>query len=435
MWSNKHGESLGLFRGRKTLGPLFLMTATPVAVTLITHVFVAHGGSVGSFLASGKSLAEIWPTPWDPTAWKLIGSFMVTQLVLMRVVPGRPSYGPVTPGGNVPEYKANGFQCFALSLALFLCGAFVFDLYPGGIVYDYMPEIISALNVFSFIFCFFLYVKGAFLWQSSSDCGTSGNPIFDFYWGTELYPRVLGWDVKLFTNCRCGLMFWAVGVLSYACKQREMYGYLSDSMAVSVALQLVYVAKFFWWEAGYMCSIDIMHDRAGYYLCWGCLVWVPSVYTSPAMYLVQNPINLGTPLALAIFITGVLMVGINYDADRQRQNFRAANGKTNVWGCPAEFIVACYETEKGEKKKSLLLTSGWWGLARHFHYVPEVLAAVSWTIPALASSPAPYFYSIFLAILLTDRAYRDDARCAHKYRQDWKKYCERVPSLILPKFL
>ncbi|KUF97459.1 H/ACA ribonucleoprotein complex subunit 2 [Phytophthora nicotianae] len=340
------------------------MTATPVAATLITHVFVAHGGSVGSFLASGKSLVEVWPTPWDPTAWKLIGSFMATQLVLMRMVPGRPSYGPVTPGGNVPEYKANGFQCFALSLALFLSGAFVFDLYPGGIVYDYMPEIISALNVFSFIFCLFL-----------------------------------------------------------------------DSMAVSVALQLVYVAKFFWWEAGYMCSIDIMHDRAGYYLCWGCLVWVPSVYTSPAMYLVQNPITLGTPLALAIFITGVLMVVINYDADRQRQSFRAANGKTNVWGHPAEFIVARYETEKGEKKESLLLTSGWWGLSRHFHYVPEVLAAVSWTIPALASSPVPYFYSIFLAILLTDRAYRDDARCAHKYRQDWKKYCERVPSLILPKLL
>ena len=28
-----------------------------------------------------------------------------------------------------------------------------------------------------------------------------------------------------------------------------------------------------------------MHDRAGYYICWGCLVWVPSVYTSPALFL------------------------------------------------------------------------------------------------------------------------------------------------------
>jgi hypothetical protein len=33
--------------------------------------------------------------------------------------------------------------------------------------------------------------------------------------------------------------------------------------------------------------MDIMHDRAGYYICWGCLVWVPSVYTSPALFLTE----------------------------------------------------------------------------------------------------------------------------------------------------
>ena len=34
-------------------------------------------------------------------------------------------------------------------------------------------------------------------------------------------------------------------------------------MAVAVALR---------WETGYWGSMDIMHDRAGYYICWGCLV-------------------------------------------------------------------------------------------------------------------------------------------------------------------
>ncbi|KAI3964904.1 hypothetical protein MKW92_043563 [Papaver armeniacum] len=31
-----------------------------------------------------------------------------------------------------------------------------------------------------------------------------------------------------------------------------------------------------------------------YHTCWGCLVWVPSIYTSPGMYLVNHPVNLGT---------------------------------------------------------------------------------------------------------------------------------------------
>lgn len=458
MWSNKKGESRGLLPGRTTLGPLLLMTATPVVAVLLTHLFVAHRGSLQSMLSAHESLLEIWPTPFDPQAWKLIMSFLGTQLVLMRIVPGKTSFGPVTPGGNTPQYKSNGFQCFALSIALFLAGAFHAELYNGGVVYDSLPQIISAMNVFSFGFCVMLYVKGAFLWPSSSDHGVSGNPVFDFYWGTELYPRVLGWDVKLFTNCRGGMMFWAIGILSYACKQYELYGELSDSMVVCVALQLVYIAKFFWWEAGYMRSIDIMHDRAGYYLCWGCLVWVPSVYTSPAMFLVQNPIHLGVEKALGLLVVGVLMskyaltflvmhtcrllnsccvpiltVWINYDADRQRQVFRASQGKSLIWGKAPQFIVAKYVTETGETKQSLLLTSGWWGLARHFHYVPEILAALCWTLPVGGSSGVPYFYVIYLTVLLTDRAFRDDARCSHKYANDWKKYCERVQTLIIPK--
>ena len=35
-------------------------------------------------------------------------------------------------------------------------------------------------------------------------------------------------------------------------------------MMVSVGLQLIYISKFFVWEMGYMRSLDIMHDRAGW---------------------------------------------------------------------------------------------------------------------------------------------------------------------------
>lgn len=116
---------------------------------------------------------------------------------------------------------------------------------------------------------------------------------------------------------------------------------------------------------------------AGFYICWGCLVWVPSVYTSPGMYLVNHPVNLGTQvpslsclsccfvvviytaefslfliyfsnfnvfhfffeisflvfqLALFILVAGIMCIYINYDCDRQRQEFRRTNGKSLVWG-------------------------------------------------------------------------------------------------------
>ena len=83
-----------------------------------------------------------------------------------------------------------------------------------------------------------------------------------------------------------GMMFWAVGIICYCFKNAQLHdGQLQPAMAVSVAVQLIYISKFFHWEAGYMCSMDIQHDRAGYYICWGCLNWVPAVYTSQAFYL------------------------------------------------------------------------------------------------------------------------------------------------------
>jgi 7-dehydrocholesterol reductase len=203
-------------------------------------------------------------------------------------------------------------------------------------------------------------------------------------------------------------------------------------MAVAVGLQLVYIAKFFWWETGYLRSLDIMHDRAGFYICWGCLVWVPSVYTSSTLYLVNHPNHLGPTAAASIFALGCASIFMNYAADAQRQRVRATEGRTTVWGKAPVIIVGHYTTERGEKKESLLLASGFWGLARHFHYVPEILGALFWTLPALFTNVLPYFYVIFLTTLLTDRAFRDDNRCAIKYGADWKAYCEKVRYKILP---
>ncbi|KAG2270346.1 hypothetical protein Bca52824_064901 [Brassica carinata] len=222
----------------------------------------------------------------------------------------------------------------------------------------------------------------------------------------ELYPRIgKNFDIKVFTNCRFGMMSWAVLAVTYCIKQYEINGRVSDSMLVNTILMLVYVTKFFGWEAGYWNSMDIAHDRG--------MRLVPSIYTSPGMYLVNHPVKLGTQLAIYILVAGILCIYINYDCDRQRQEFKRTNGKCS--------IVATYKTTASETKTSLLLTSGWWGLARHFHYVPEILSSFFWTVPTLFSNRyikdyclnqfLPYFYVIYLTILLFDRAKRDDDRC------------------------
>ena len=241
----------------------------------------------------------------------------------------------------------------------------------------------------------------------------------------------MGFDVKQFSNCRFAVMGWSLIIISFAAKQQELYG-LSDSMIVALALQLIYIGKFFWWETGFLRSLDIMYDRAGFCICWGSMVWLPAIYTSPTLYLVGHPNHLGLPVALLILLVGSTSIFINYWADRQRQFVRLKNGDCTIWKKRPELIFANYKNDWGSDKQSVLLASGWWGLSRHFHYIPEIVSAFCWSIPALFSNYLPYFYLTFLCLLLIDRAYRQEKRCAIKYGKDWEKYCERVPFRLIP---
>lgn len=239
---------------------------------VFTYTIIELDGSVSNLFQeiANRGVIHLFSKAWLPylfgsvAAWKLIIPFGVFQLILMRVLPGKLTKGPVTPAGNVPVYKANGFLAFCVTVVSFFLMAYVFKVFNPAEVYDHYLEIIGALNLTSLLFCAFLCIKGCYF-PSSTDCGVSGNLMFDYYWGSELYPRIFGWDVKQFTNCRFGLMSWAILVLCFAAKQQQVYG-LSDSMLVSVALQIIYIGKFFHWEMGYMKTLDIMHDRAGFYL-------------------------------------------------------------------------------------------------------------------------------------------------------------------------
>lgn len=428
---------LSLF-GKRTLMPLLLITCCPAIVILMWYTNVHLNGSLSQLYSMCKSqgllsaLYQMWqPVFWGSgVSWSAISVFTVMQLLIMRLTPGKKFYGPITPKGNVPVYKANGPQAFFISLGLFYIGAFQFHWFSPTLIYDHFGEILSSLNLLSLFICVVLYFKGRYR-PSSSDSGSSGNPIFDYYWGTELYPRVSGWDVKKFINCRFGLVAWSFIIISFAAKQHQLYG-LSDAMLLVVMLQLIYLMKFFAWETGYLGSIDIMHDRAGFYICWGSMVWLPAIYPSSALYLVHHPQYLGFPLFAFIFMLGFGSILLTYFADRQRQQVRMMNGECRVWKKEPQLIIANYTTQTGEQKQSLLLASGFWGISRHFHYVPEFCGAFFWTIPVLFQSVLPYFHILFLALLMIERAMRDDARCAKKYGEDWNTYCQKVPYKILP---
>lgn len=47
----------------------------------------------------------------------MIFSYMAFELFLMKFVPGKEFRATVTPSGHVPIYKANGMQCYIITIA------------------------------------------------------------------------------------------------------------------------------------------------------------------------------------------------------------------------------------------------------------------------------------------------------------------------------
>jgi len=374
-------------------------------------------------------------------AIQFVLSFMGVALVLEQLLPGSIECGPETLTGHVPKYVDNAvLHCIVYTILFYLGSNLSFgNLYDFGIIYDVFPGSVAFLNIFGLIFCVFLTLKGLYF-PSTQDSGSSGSLFKDYVWGTELYPRIFGLDLKRFINCRFSMTFWQLAGLSFCYRSYTLHGNTMDwGLFFSALSQYLYLFKFFLWEMGYMRSIDIIVDRAGFEIQWGCLVWVPAVYTLHSRFLVQYPSGYSFPVALGLFILSMTGVALNYLADRERDVFRATNGQTLVWGKKPNFIKAKYtiidrKTGESSEKTSLLLASGFWGVARHFQYFFELTAAWSWCLLANPFQNGIFviFYAAFLTYLLIDRAERDSKKCHSKYGKYYEEYCLLVPYKILP---
>jgi len=249
MWGNKASSSVGLLGSgffRDVVAPILLICGTNVFLALLLSAMTQHDWCVDAvaraLLADPAAFfLGAFRLP-SATALRILGVFAGFELALMRLVPGAVFRGPVSAGGNVPVYTANGFQCFLITLASYLAGAYWFRAFDPSVVYDHYPEMLTALTLASMVLCLILTLKGLYA-PSSSDASTTGSFVMDYYWGTELYPRILGWDVKMFTNCRFGMMAWVLLPLVCAHKSQAVHGVLSPALMANVALQLIYCAK------------------------------------------------------------------------------------------------------------------------------------------------------------------------------------------------
>jgi len=364
----------------------------------------------------------------------LYSSWMLLQVVLFIVLPGRIRRGTATPAGNVLTYKCNGISAWVVSHVLFVIlvkKGFI----NATIISDNWGALMVITNMFGFTLAMFSYMKAHYFPSHPEDRCFSGSTFYDFFMGIEHNPRIGPFDFKLFFNGRPGIVAWTLINLSFAAKQYNDFGFVSNSMILLNILHGTYVIDFFLNESWYLRTIDIAHDHFGFYLAWGDTVWLPFMYTLQGVYLARHPISLpwwGCAATLLLGLSGYFIFrSVNHQKDYFRVEMKT-NGKCTIWGKPAQYILATYTTTDAEKKQSYLLASGWWGLSRHFNYVGDLLNALSYCLACGFGHVLPYFYFLFMLCLLVHRSFRDDIRCRQKYGAYWDKYCRLVPYKIIP---
>ncbi len=407
------------------------MVFTPPLALTLWLVIVRYGGSLSRFFAEATFASWLAELP-RPSLWALavVACWCAFQWALLRLLPGGEYRGPVTASGASPVYKKNGLAAWAVTHALLIAGFYSGVLSPTAL-YDHYGEVLATLALLVFPLCAGLYLKGIHA-PNSPDRTITGYRVFDYFQGVELHPTAFGTSLKQLVNSRISMMGWSAIAVALCAYQMSTPAGLSSALFVSSAIAIVYLFKFFLWETGYFTSLDVMHDRFGYYICGGVLAWVPAVYPSAQLYLAASPREMSLAAASACILLGLVAIAINYAADAQRQRVRQTGGQCEIWGGPARVIRASYRGWDGLERENLLLVSGYWGLARHFHYLPEVCLAIAWTVPA-GPYFAPYVYVVFLTLLLLDRAGRDDKRCAIKYGNAWTTYRKLVPYKVIPR--
>jgi len=420
-------------------------------------------------------------TPWpedgimglfDPHVIGWVLAYYGLSLAMQLVLSGVEAEGTKLSTGGRHHYKFNSFN----SAMIILAGLAAGTAYQGSsfvvwtFIWDNLNKIIAANLLIATAQAIYVYLASFGVprpgepnpeHRELAKGGHTGNMLYDFFIGRELNPRqkVPEWvpiaggqviDIKAYNEMRPGLLGWIILDLAFIAHQHKVYGTISDSIILITSFQALYVLDALYMEPSILTTMDITTDGFGFMLAFGDLVWVPFIYSSQARYLAIYPLHLGV-----LGIAGVLALqAIGYYI------FRSSNNEKNRFRTdPSDPRVSHLEyiqTAQGSK----LLTSGWWGTARHINYFGDWVMSFSYCSPTGIAgylihnyqNPVTgnvtrkieqgdargwgmiftYFYIVYFGVLLVHREMRDEEKCRKKYGEDWDRYCEKVRWRIIP---
>ena len=172
-------------------------------------------------------------------AWAIYWAFLIFEAFCYLYLPGIYVKGKPLPheGGKKLDYYCSGqwswYVTIALALVLHWSGAF--KLYT---LIDLFGPIMSVAIISGFVVSVIAYISAL---ARGAQHRMTGYPIYDFFMGAELNPRLFGWlDFKMFFEVRLPWFMFFLITLGTAARQYEQLGYVSAEVAFLLGAHFLY---------------------------------------------------------------------------------------------------------------------------------------------------------------------------------------------------
>ena len=368
--------------------------------------------------------ADTFSAP-NPVAGLVAPAFIYLLLLLLHLLlPAKCVDGYVkNPHTSKPyRYRINGLWVTLAALALWaLVGAF--DLIAWEWLYINRWWCLIGACITGLLYTFWVVLPAP----------STGRGLFvDLFLGRlenvqYLHGRV---DAKMFLYL-AGAAMLVLNGWSYCAYHLIAFGSeYNPGIVLHAALLTFFVFDYMVFERVHLYTYDLFAERVGFKLGWGCLLFYPFFYPVGLWGTAHLPTpdiidRAGMPwlcLATAIFLSGWLTAR---GANMQKYCFKR-------W--PNRRFLGLLTPEVIGQGEATLLTSGFWGVARHINYLGEILMALGIAL-ALGhlDNPWPWLYPFYYLALLVPRERDDDARCQAKYGALWTEYRQQVPARIIPR--
>ncbi|XHG06446.1 Delta(24(24(1)))-sterol reductase erg4B [Aspergillus wentii] len=435
----------GHFEFGGSLGVLSMMIGFPL---LMYYMWIGATYYDGKFprAAEGQSLSEFFAHMGNlvyegafPSikAWTIYWVFFIFEGACYVLLPGVTVIGRTLPhlGGKQLPYYCSAVWSFYTSIVLALALHFtgVFKLYT---IIDEFGPLLSVAIISGFLVSFIAYFSAL---ARGAEHRMTGYPIYDFFMGAELNPRMFGiLDFKMFFEVRLPwyiLFFLSLGA---AARQYEVYGYVSGEVGFVLMAHFLYANACSKGEECIVSTWDMYYEKWGFMLIFWNLAGVPLSYCHCTIYLASHdPSEYHWNRYFLVFMyASYLFVYWVWDTTNSQKNrFRQQERGTMV--SRKTFPQLPWQTLQNPKTLtaedgSKILVDGWYGKARKIHYTCDLFFALNWGLITGFSSPFPWFYPLFFACMISHRALRDIQRCRNKYGETWKEYERQVPYLFIP---